>query len=126
MPRLTIRPSAWGEIRQQLEYLEEQSGLQVAEGFLNGLMSTCEQLAETPRIGPLCGFQRAATRRLRRWPVKGFGNWLIFYQAKRDGAEIVHVMHGARDIESLLGGYRGAQPGNRRTVIDVAAVHQAR
>ena len=54
------------------------------------------------RMGILCGFRKPATRRLRRWPVKGFENWLIFYQARRDGVEIVHVMHGARDIESLL------------------------
>jgi hypothetical protein len=38
------------------------------------------------------------------WPVKGFENWLIFYQARRNGVEIVHVFHGARDIESLLDG----------------------
>ena len=42
--------------------------------------------------------------KLRRWAVKGFDNWLIFYQARHEGVEIVHVMHGARDIESLLGG----------------------
>jgi len=41
---------------------------------------------------------------LRRWRVKGFENWLIFYQVTKAGAEIVHVTHGARDIENLLGG----------------------
>src|SRR5271165_1359153 len=58
------------------------------------------------RICPGCrewafcaGFRKPATSRLRRWPVKGFENWLIFYQPKRDGVEIVYVMHGARDIE---------------------------
>jgi len=55
-------------------------------------------------MGILCGFQKSATRRLRRWPVRGFENWLIFYQIKRHGVEIVHVIHGARDIESLLDG----------------------
>jgi hypothetical protein len=37
-----------------------------------------------------------------RWPVKGFENWLIFYIPKRNGVEIVHVIHAARDIQSLL------------------------
>jgi len=32
----------------------------------------------------------------------GFENWLIFYQPKRDGVQIVHVLHGSRDIASLL------------------------
>jgi toxin ParE1/3/4 len=55
-------------------------------------------------MGVLCGFRKPATRRLRRWPVKSFESWLIFYRARRDGVEIVQVMHGARDIESLLEG----------------------
>jgi toxin ParE1/3/4 len=55
-----------------------------------------------PHMGVRCGFQRASLRRLRRWPVQGFENWLIFYFPRRDGVEIVHIMHGARDIERLL------------------------
>ena len=27
---------------------------------------------------------------------------MIFYQAKDTGIEVVHLMHGARDIETLL------------------------
>jgi len=104
MPRFTVRPLAWQEINAQLDYLEEQAGLETAERFLDQLMSNFEDLARMPKIGFLCGFRKPATRRLRRWSVKGFENWLIFYQASRDGVEIVHVMHGARDIESLLGG----------------------
>jgi toxin ParE1/3/4 len=52
----------------------------------------------------LCSFRRPALRRLRRWPVKGFDNWLVFYLPRRNGVEIVPLIHGARDIESLLDG----------------------
>ena len=44
-----------------------------------------------------------ATCCLRRWPVKGFENWLIFYQVRREGGEIVHVMHGAVTSKSVRG-----------------------
>ncbi len=98
-----MRPLAWREINAQLDYLEEQSGVEVAERFLNQLLSTFTTLANMPRIGVLSGFRKPATRLLRRWPVTGFENWLVFYRAKRYGIEIVHVIHGARDIESLLG-----------------------
>jgi toxin ParE1/3/4 len=104
MPRFTVRPLAWREINAQLDYLEEQAGLETAERFLDELISTFENLSQMPRMAVLCGFRKPATRRLRRWPVKGFENWLIFYQARRDGVEIVHVLHGARDIERLLDG----------------------
>jgi toxin ParE1/3/4 len=30
------------------------------------------------------------------------GNYLIFYFALEDGVDIVRVIHGSRDIESLL------------------------
>jgi hypothetical protein len=45
-----------------------------------------------PRMGVLCGFHKSAIRHLRRWPVREFENWLIFYQARRNGVEIVHVI----------------------------------
>jgi len=104
-PRFTVRPRAWREINAQLDYFEEQAGLETAERFLDQLISSFEDLSQMPRVGVLCGFRKPATRRLRRWPVKGFENWLIFYQPRRGGVEIVHVMHGARDIEGLLDGW---------------------
>jgi toxin ParE1/3/4 len=55
-------------------------------------------------MGTPCGFARPSLRRLRRWRVGGFDSWLIFYLPKCEGVEVVHVMHGARDIERLLGG----------------------
>ncbi|MEG9438733.1 type II toxin-antitoxin system RelE/ParE family toxin [Edaphobacter sp. HDX4] len=102
MARFTVRPYAWREINKQLDYLEEQAGLETAERFLDSLISSFKLLAQTSQMGVRCGFARPATRRLRRWPVKGFENWLIFYQPKLYGVEIVHVMHGARDIETSL------------------------
>ena len=81
-PRFTVRPLAWREINAQLDYLEEQAGLETAERFLDQLISSFEDLSRMPRMGVLCGFRKPATRRLRRWPVKGFENWLIFYRAK--------------------------------------------
>lgn len=103
MPSLALRPRARRELVQHFDYLEEQAGLAVAERFFNAAYDTFEALARMPRMAPLCGFKRPALRQLRRWPVKGFESWLIFYRAKRNGVEIVHILHGARDIESLLG-----------------------
>jgi toxin ParE1/3/4 len=102
VPHFTVRPLAWREINAQLDYLEERSGLEISERFLDRLMSSFEALANMPKIGARCGFTKPSTRRLRRWQVKDFENWLIFYQVRRHGVEIVHLMHGARDVETLL------------------------
>lgn len=74
----------------------------MASRFLTAARQTFEGLAQMPKMGLPCGFQRSSLSHLRRWPVKDFENWLIFYQPKRDGVEIVHVLHGARDITALL------------------------
>jgi plasmid stabilization system protein ParE len=34
--------------------------------------------------------------------VCGFDNYLIFYREMRDGIQVLHVYHGARDIEALF------------------------
>ena len=103
MPRVVVRPRAWREIDRQIAYLQQQAGAEVAERFLDSLTQTCDQLARMPHMGMLCGFRRASLRRVRRWRVQGFDNWLIFYLPRRDGVEIIHIIHGARDIEQLLG-----------------------
>lgn len=103
MPRTTFRPSAWREVHQAMWYLEEQSDAEVAERFLNNLMSSCNALAQMPNMAPTCGFKRAELKNVRRWPVKGFENWLIYYQPKGDGIEVLHVVHGARDQERIFG-----------------------
>jgi toxin ParE1/3/4 len=97
-----VRPLAWREINGHLDYLEEEAGLDTAERFLDQLMDSFEALAHMPRVGNLCGFRKSSTRRLRRWPVRDFPNWLIFYQPTGYGVEIVRVIHGARNIDALL------------------------
>ena len=77
MPYFTVRPLAWREINKELDYLEEQAGLDTAERFLDQLTQSFGTLAHMPKMGVLCGFRKPATRRLRRWPVKDFENWLI-------------------------------------------------
>jgi len=39
---------------------------------------------------------------LRRWPVPGFRNYLIFYRPTETGVNIVRVLHGSRDITAAL------------------------
>jgi toxin ParE1/3/4 len=99
-----VRARARRNILSNAEYLEEHGGAETAQRFLDATQNTSEALAKMPKLGILCAFRSPALRRLRRWPVKGFENWLSFYQARRNGVEIVHLIHGARDIESLLGG----------------------
>ena len=40
---------------------------------------------------------------LRKWPVKDFEKFLIFYLPRPDGASIVRVLHVAQDWWAMLG-----------------------
>jgi toxin ParE1/3/4 len=104
MPYFTVRPLAWSEINRQIDYFAERAGTDTAERFLDRLIDSFAALSRTPKMGVVCGFSRPTTSGLRRWPVSEFEDWLIFYLPKRGGVEIVHVLHGARDIQGLLDG----------------------
>jgi toxin ParE1/3/4 len=102
MGQVQIRARARRDILEVAEYFEDESGIALADRFLTAVQDSFEALARTPKAGAPCGFTKPSTKRLRRWPVKDFENWLIFYLPKRNGVEIVHVLHGARDITEVL------------------------
>ena len=66
------------------------------------MTSALLRVLENPRAGTICTFPHAELSGIRRVPVAGFRKRLIFYQFR--GAEILvlRVLHGARDLESLL------------------------
>lgn len=39
---------------------------------------------------------------IRRWKVKGFPNFLIFYRSTDEGVEIIRILHGARDLDAIF------------------------
>jgi toxin ParE1/3/4 len=39
---------------------------------------------------------------MRRFRVKEFENYLIFYLSRENGIEVIRVLHAARDIDSIL------------------------
>ena len=55
-----------------------------------------------PVMGINTSFSDSADRNLRRWRIRGFENFLIFYRLIEDGIEVIRVLHGAREIERLF------------------------
>jgi plasmid stabilization system protein ParE len=43
-----------------------------------------------------------ALRGLRSWPVKGFDDVRVYYLAYEGQVRVVRVLHGKRDINSIL------------------------
>jgi toxin ParE1/3/4 len=60
------------------------------------------RIVETPGAGALCDFKSTALRGLRRISLAGFPKHLLFYEFKEKKILVLRVLHGARDLESLL------------------------
>ncbi len=65
--------------------------------FVRELRSVALRLGDMPRVLPLV--PRYEHYGIRRRPS---GNFLIFYRIEGEQVFIVHILHGARDYESLL------------------------
>jgi toxin ParE1/3/4 len=68
--------------------------VRAAEAWLARVEATFDMLAETPMAGRA---RNDLGTNVRSFPV---GNYVIFYRPVADGAEVVRVMHGRRDIDA--------------------------
>ena len=68
-----------------------------AETFVKEIYQKCHALGPMPRAFPLIpGREDFGIRR------RPFGNYLIFYRIGEESVEIIHILHGAQDVEAIL------------------------
>jgi toxin ParE1/3/4 len=102
MTRLEILPRARMDILEQARYLGRQSP-GAPTRFFKALDATFTRLARSPRVGARWDRPVAGAEELRVWPVSRFRTFLVFYRPTQDGIQIVRVLHGARDLDAILG-----------------------
>lgn len=73
-----------------------------ADRFICAVDETLQTLETHPLIGRVYDADAESLRGLRIWSVSGFPNHLLFYRPAPGGIELVHVLHGARDIGRAL------------------------
>jgi toxin ParE1/3/4 len=56
-----------------------------------------------PGLGSPWASDNPAMQDVRTTTVRRFKKYVIFYRPVEGGIEVLHVLHGARDIRSLLG-----------------------
>ncbi len=99
---VSYRPSARLDLLEQFVYFAEEATLELAERYVAAVEATCLQLQTHPRLGTAYFSRATRLRELRRIPVQGFGQYLIFYLPSETGIDVLRILHGARDIENLL------------------------
>lgn len=102
MPGLMIRPAAELDVDQHASFIARHSDEQAIR-FYQSVEARYSEIRERPQQWPLFSIiDHPRLASLRRCPVAGFPNHLIFYRATADVIEILRVLHGARDVRSVL------------------------
>lgn len=96
------KPRARIDLLEQFVYFGEESGVELAERYFAAVDATCLKLVTHPLIGVLYDSGIAGLKGLRRYPVKGFENYLVFYLPGQNGIDVIRVLHGARDIDNVF------------------------
>lgn len=97
------RAAAKRDLIQHYLYLVENAGLETADKFLRQVEETFSDLARHPAMGAIVPLSRARMAGIRKWQVKGFENFLIFYVPHQDRVSIIRVLYAAQDWWNLLG-----------------------
>jgi len=89
------------DLAEIFDYLDEHSET-AADRFYDAVERTVQQLSRSPALGERCRFHNSATKGMRIWQVDGFSNYLIFYRLNGEQLEVLRVLHGARDYETIF------------------------
>lgn len=99
--RVILRSQVPDDLAAIVDYLAERSPA-AASRFIQSAQDTLSRLAAAPGIGSPKEFRSRRLVGIRSWPVAGFPNHLVFYRPVEDGIEVLGVLHGARNIRSVL------------------------
>lgn len=103
MSTVRRRDTARLDLVEHFVFLAENAGVDLADRFLTNAEMSFNALAEQPKMGAPLSLRPPELAGLRKWRVKDFENYLIFYLPSPDGVSILRVLHGSRDWWSLLG-----------------------
>jgi toxin ParE1/3/4 len=83
------------DVWENAEYISRDKP-DAAYRWVESVESTCELLAGNPEIGE----RRQSSR---HGPCRSFtcGNYVIFYRGVVDGVEIIRIVRGERDLDSI-------------------------
>lgn len=90
-----LRPKAKADIESIALYIAEDNS-PAATRWIEDTYRHCQRLGEMPGMGVARSDVQPG---LRMFPA---GKYLILYQETDDGAEIVRIIHGARQWQELL------------------------
>jgi toxin ParE1/3/4 len=102
MVPVIIRPAARNDQLELAEYYDTEGGEALGDRFLRNCTTGVERLSTHPESGTLVRHKHPRLRGARFILVPEFEKIVIFYKALPDHIEIIRILHGARDVASVL------------------------
>ena len=98
---IVIRPKASLDIDDCFIFIA-QNHEAAALRFFDAVRQTYANLARMPGMGMVYLSPSNQHSDLRKWPVKGFRSYLIFYRTYETEIEIVRVLSTSRDVDRII------------------------
>jgi len=102
MGRIERSAAARADLISHFVYLAQEAGETIADRFLDRAQESFGLLAEQAQIGPVVPTQIPTLVGVRKWRVRGFDRFLIFYIPIEGGVRIIRILHSAQDWWGLL------------------------
>ena len=102
MAKFILDPSVEDELWAIWAFIAEDNP-DAATRLVEAAHETFKMLAANPELGRRGKFRHPRLRGVRSFRVSGFDKYLILYRAVSQGIQVLHVYHGARDLEALFG-----------------------
>ena len=99
---VTQRSRARLDLLEQFVYFGEEAGVAVAERYFAAVDESCRLLVKPSKSGTRSDSSVTRLEGMRRFPVRGFDNYLILKLPRRGGIDVIRVLHGARDIDNIF------------------------
>lgn len=102
MSKVYQRPAARRDLISHYVYLADNAGADIAERFLDHAEESFFLLADQPHLGAALTLRSKELDGLRKWHVKEFEKFLIFYLPRKNGISVLRVLHAAQDWWGLF------------------------
>jgi toxin ParE1/3/4 len=99
--KIVITPKASQDLDDCYAYIS-QDNPEIAIQFFDSTRITIAQIAKMPGMGSIFATNNTRLQGVRKWSVKDFRKYLIFYIERDNVVEIVRILYAARDISSIL------------------------
>ena len=101
--RILLHEDATIALNEYFTYIS-QSNHDRALQFFDAARQTFATLAQMPGMGRLYDPEEEGIADIRKWAVKGFNNYLIFYRYDDETLEVLRIICATRDLGPLLKG----------------------